>query len=155
VRVYAPPPAPAITGPANALQTFTASGTGIAGDTISIFEGATLVGSTVVDSDGTWDTQLTLSIGTHTLTAKQTDPVSGGTSTTSSSSTVGVYAPPPAPVITSVSTPAATKTTSPVTVSGTGVAGETITLYDGGDSIKTVVVASNGTWSTTVNLAVG
>ena len=40
-------------------------------------------------------------------------------------------------------------------VTGTGVAGQTITIYDGGNSIKTVVVASNGTWSTTVWLGVG
>ena len=58
-------------------------------------------------------------------------------------------------MITSVSTPAPTRTTSPVIVSGTGVAGDTITIYDGATAIATVVVGAGGTWSKTVSLGVG
>ena len=63
------------------------------------------------------------------------------------------YADPPR--ITSVSPPAATSTTTPVTVSGTGDAGDFVTLYDGSTAIGTATVRADGTWSLTVSLAVG
>ena len=59
------------------------------------------------------------------------------------------------PKIVFVSTPALTTTSTPVTVTGTGDAGDTIRLYDGTTLIATVTVGSNGMWSVTVNLAVG
>jgi hypothetical protein len=59
------------------------------------------------------------------------------------------------PKITFVSTPATTTTTAPVTVRGTGDAGDTIRLYDGTTLVGTATVGADGTWSMTVNLAVG
>ena len=55
----------------------------------------------------------------------------------------------------SVSPPAATKTTTPVTVGGTGDAGDLVTLYDGSTAIGTATVGADGTWSLTISLAVG
>ena len=71
------------------------------------------------------------------LTATQTDTTWNLVSVKSSSVTVTVYAQPAAPVITFVSTPAQTKTTTQVTVKGTGISGETITLYDGSTQVGT------------------
>jgi VCBS repeat-containing protein len=42
-----------------------------------------------------------------------------------------------------------------VTVHGTGVAGETITVYDGSTAVGTATVASNGTWTLSARLASG
>ena len=155
VTVYAPPPAPSIaTPPAGSLSQVAVSGSGVSGDTVTLYDGATVVGSALVAS-GSWSLTVTLSIGTHTLTAKQTDPNSGFTGNASAGAVEHVYAQPAAPTIGSVSTPAVTKTSSPVTVTGTGIAGDKITLYDGTTQIGTVTVASNGNWSLTVQLAVG
>src|SRR5262249_11484130 len=50
------------------------SGTGETGDTIALFDGTTLVGSTTVGLDGTWSVATAaLANGTHVLTANQTD----------------------------------------------------------------------------------
>ena len=40
-------------------------------------------------------------------------------------------------------------------MTGTGVAGDTVTVYDGTTAIASAVVGRNGTWSTTVHLAPG
>jgi hypothetical protein len=42
-----------------------------------------------------------------------------------------------------------------VTLTGTGAAGQTITIDDGSYAIKTVTVAADGTWSATVSLGIG
>jgi hypothetical protein len=42
-----------------------------------------------------------------------------------------------------------------VTLTGTGAAGQTITIYDGSYAIKTVTVAADGTWSAIVSLGIG
>ena len=158
VTVLPPNPnAPTLSAPVTATM-FTSvalNGTGVAGDAVTIYDGSLVVGATTVGTDGTWSLTLTLAIGAHVLTATQTDPTWSLVSVKSSSVTVTVYAQPAAPVITSVSTPAQTKTTTPVTVKGTGVAGETITLYDGSTQVGTTTVASNGTWQITVSLGVG
>ncbi len=51
----------------------TIKGTGGAGDTISIFEGATQVATGIVKLDGTWSIRPNLADGAHTLTIKDTD----------------------------------------------------------------------------------
>ena len=156
VTVFLLPSAPTLSAPGNSISTLTVSGTGVAGDTVSVYDGASnLIGTALVAANGTWSLGLTLALGQHTLSVSQTDPVSHVTSSRSASMIVNVYAQPAPPTIASVSTPAATKKTSPVTVGGAGAAGDTITLYDGATAIGTATVASNGTWSMTVQLAVG
>ncbi|MDE3025315.1 MAG: hypothetical protein KGI93_07065, partial [Acidobacteriota bacterium] len=132
------------------------TGTGDAGDTITLYDGATVIGTTVVGADGTWTIPVLLGAGSHTLTATQTVnalPHAGLTSAASSPVTVVVY--PDAPAITGVTTPGVATPTSAVTVSGTGAAGDTITLYDGNRVIGTATVAGDGTWSLTVLLGGG
>ena len=156
VTVYAPPPAPSVSVPAGSLVPLTITGSGVAGDTVTVYEGSVVVGTALVASNGSWSLIVTNpSLGKHTYFAKQTDPVSTFTGNASSNAVVTVYAQPVPPAITSTTTPAQTKTTSPVTVKGTGISGYGITLYDGSNSIGTTTVASNGTWSLNVNLAVG
>jgi Ca2+-binding RTX toxin-like protein len=159
VTVLRLPPAPAITSSAaneTSGAAFTLSGTGVAGDSIKLFDGSTQIGTATVLANGTWSTPVTLTTtGKHTLTAVQVDASSLLTGAPSAGVSFQVYAQPGPPVISTVSTPAATKTTTQVTVTGTGASGDTITLYDGTTSIATVTVASNGTWSLKVSLGVG
>ncbi|WP_160317088.1 Ig-like domain-containing protein, partial [Trabulsiella odontotermitis] len=54
------------------------SGTGAeAGDTITVYNGNTVIGSTTVKSDGTWELEPSTPLpdGTYRLTAKETDKV--------------------------------------------------------------------------------
>jgi uncharacterized delta-60 repeat protein len=84
---------PHITGSSSAAE---------AGDTVTLFDtdGTTILGTSIVGSDGTWTVQSSsLSNGAHTLTAKITDTV-GVQSTASTSLTVDIDAQDPVPTIT-------------------------------------------------------
>ena len=51
------------------------TGTGVAGDTITLFDGLNSVGTGIVGADGKWSiTSGALAQGAHTLTATETDP---------------------------------------------------------------------------------
>jgi len=75
------------------------------------------------------------------------------TSNPSAAASVTVY--PPPPVAPTISAPAPATISSSVTLSGNGVAGDLVTLYDGSTAIGTVTVAANGTWSKTVTVGLG
>src|SRR5262249_2391062 len=131
----------------------TVSGRSVAGGAVEIYEGATLVGTATANGNGNWTTTLgVLALGSHTLTARVQDPSSGFWSSNASFS---VTVKPDAPVISVVSTPGPTTTSTPVTVSGTGVAGYSVKVYDGSTLKATVTVGSGGTWSATFSLVVG
>ncbi len=155
VTVYAPPPAPTVSLPIGSLAALTISGSGVAGDTVTVYEGTNVIGTALVAPNGGWTLSVTLGLGKHTLFARQTSPLSGFTGNASSNASTTIYAQPVPPAITGATTPAQTKTTTPVTVSGTGAAGYAIALYDGGTLIGSTTVGSNGTWSLKVNLGVG
>jgi hypothetical protein len=109
----------------------------------------------VVAANGAWSLAVTLALGAHTLTATQTDTVWNLTSVLSSSVSITVYTQPAPPAISSASVGSVSFGAATVTVHGTGVAGETITLYDGSTAVGTATVASNGTWTLPVRLASG
>lgn len=80
------------------------SGSGVVGYTVKVYDGATLLGSTVVTASGTWSYVASLSASSHTLTATQTSTAISGvtyTSGASATTTVAVYAIPSAPSISS------------------------------------------------------
>ena len=101
---------------------------------------------------GTWSLTLNFGVGGHSLTAMQTWSRSL-TSDSSDAATVTVY--PPPPVAPTIGASATATTSSSVTLSSSGVAGDTITLYDGGTAVGTVTVAANGSWTLTVKLNSG
>jgi hypothetical protein len=156
--VYAPTPVPTLmSSPSNVFAgtTFTVTGHGTPYATVKLYEGTTEVGTATVGSNGVWTATLSLAAtGSHVLKAQQQDASSGFWSSFSSSFTVTAFANPGAPAIVTVSTPLPTKNTSSVTLTGTGVTGQTITIYDGSYAIKTVTV-SGGTWTATVSLWIG
>src|SRR5262249_52358097 len=112
------------------------------------------VGTATANGSGNWTATLAvLSLGRHTLTARVQDPASGFWSASSSSFVVTSV--PDAPSVTSIPTPGPTTPTAPVTVNGTGTAGDTVKLYDGGYYVGSTVVAGDGTWTLVVNLYPG
>ena len=143
---------PVITSPANGSTTtdphVTISGTGIAADTVDVSEGTTATCSGVVGSGGTWTcTPATaFSLGAHTISATQTDGTS--VSAASAAVTFTVVSSPSiaAPVITSPQN-GSTVTDPKTPISGSGIAGDTVTVVEGSTTVCTALVASNGTWT--------
>ncbi|KQR80373.1 hypothetical protein ASG35_30465 [Burkholderia sp. Leaf177] len=136
----------------------TIKGTGHAGDTISLFDGTTAIGSTVVDSAGNWSVRLgdDLARGTHSIHAN------ASSSTTSSSASSNTYvvlmtAPATVPVITqlidaagpvqgNVATGGTTDDKTP-TLKGTGNPGDQVDIHDGSVTIGGTKVDASGNWS--------
>ncbi|HAU5067684.1 TPA: BapA prefix-like domain-containing protein, partial [Citrobacter amalonaticus] len=144
----------------------TFSGTGEPGAIITILDGGTpLAGTATVDSNGNWTlTTPVLGDGDHTFTVTATD-AENQTSTPSASITITVDTTPPViPVVTLTDNTGSnvgeltdndvTDATQPV-LSGSGTAGDTITVYDGTAIIGTTKVAENGSWSFTPTPALG
>lgn len=116
------------------------TGTGKAGATITIKEGASTLGTAVVDAQGAWTfTTSTLATGTHTFTATQT--VNGVVSSAISAGSVTVGAP------TWTATNLNNDNTAVVT--GTGKAGATITIKEGVSTLGTATVDAQGGWTFT------
>ena len=121
--------------------------------TAEIGSSLTVNGSAVtVDGTGHWTTSVTpAGQGALTVTAVATD-AAGNSASTSTTLTVDTIA--PAVAITSTGGPV---NQAAQTISGTGEAGTTITLFDNGAQLQlpTVTVGQNGLWSATVTLANG
>ena len=64
-------------GPAG--DTITVTGTGVAGNSVTLFDGKTAIGETEIGGGGAWTitTADQLSLGTHSLSAGQSDPAGG------------------------------------------------------------------------------
>ncbi|EKJ9671353.1 BapA prefix-like domain-containing protein [Salmonella enterica] len=147
----------------------TLNGRGEAGATINVYldGNSASIGTTTVNSDGTWSLtpQTPLANGNHTLTLSATDPA-GNSSAVSSGFMLTIDATPPAaPVIASVADNTApvtgivpnggsTNETRP-TLSGTGEAGSTISIYNGSTLVGTAQVQANGSWSFTPSTSLG
>ena len=134
---------PDITAPKAGDQTI--SGKGTAGDTITVyFDDGTEIGSAVVDADRTW----TVNVPSHTelnggdnIYAIQTDQ-DGNHSDKANTTVIANEVPMP-----EITAPTAGSTA----ITGTGVAGDIVTVYaDDGTEIGTTVVNSNGTWTVNV-----
>lgn len=144
VTVNGPPVAPVITSIVDAVGAVTGpipnggvtddarptfNGTGIPGYTIYVFTGGRGVGDTVVKADGTWSIQV------------------------KSNLPAGAPATPAVPVLTDDSgnvIPAGSTTTDGHPhISGTGTAGDIITVYDGATVIGSVKIGSDSKWTFT------
>jgi D-alanine-D-alanine ligase-like ATP-grasp enzyme len=149
------PSAPAVTAlvgqPVNG-GTITVTGTGEAGTTVSLYAdgGTAVVGSGLVTSAGTFSitTSATFADATHTLAAIATD---GAGLSSAPSAGFAVAVDPTAPAVTAlVGQPVNGGT---ITVTGTGEAGTTVSLYaDGGTAVVgSGLVTSAGTFSITTS----
>jgi hypothetical protein len=138
-------------------KTPTFTGTAEPNSTVTLFDGATQVG-TAVATGGTWSiAATTLADGVHSITAKATD-LAGNISVASAALPVTIDTIPPAvpsaPNLTPESDTGArpgdniTAVTTP-TFTGTAQAGSTVTLYEGANLVGTGVAATNGKWTAT------
>jgi hypothetical protein len=136
--------------PANLIQANTAVnggpieliGTGeTAGDVITLYNGATVVGAGTLSADNTFDivTTATFADGVYTLTATETD--AGGL--ISAAASVAVQVDPSAP--THVAQAGAAVNGGTVEVTGVGeTVGDTVSLYDAGVLVGSGVVQAGG-----------
>ncbi len=133
-------------------------GHGIAGDTVTLSDGSTVVGTGTVAAAGTWRiTTTTLADGSHSLTATETD-AAGNTGVASAVLALTIdTVPPPQPSglaldpstdngtlgddITNVAQPK---------IDGTGEAGDTLMLFDGMATVGSLIVSPSGSWSFTL-----
>ncbi|EGN1030608.1 BapA prefix-like domain-containing protein [Salmonella enterica] len=125
------------------------SGQGEAGNTITIKEGSTVIGSATVDENGRWTFTPTtpLSDGEHTFTVEQSDKA-GNTSRVTTTPTIIVdTTPPDAAIIDNVAKDG-------TTVSGTAEAGCTVSIYDpAGNYLGSTITGENNHFSITLNPA--
>ncbi|MFF1574587.1 Ig-like domain-containing protein [Leifsonia sp. NPDC058292] len=144
----------AITAPRDGLLTTETSpaisGTGaVAGSTVTVYANGTKIGS-VVATSGDWSLtpESPLADGNYALTAKQFD-AAGNESPVSNTVNITVKSQADAaPVITAPADGSSTTDTTP-TITGTGVAGNTVTVLDGATTLGTATVKDDGTWTLT------
>ncbi|WP_277977771.1 Ig-like domain-containing protein [Pantoea endophytica] len=141
------------------------TGSGEVGARISVYDGAVLLGTTTVGSNGTWSFISTaLNNGPHTLNVTATDAAGNVSPTVSTTLTIDTVA-PVASTLTITddagSTPvtlangAYTRDTTPV-LSGTAEVGAILTIFDGSNALGSVTVGAGGAWTfTTAVLANG
>ncbi len=143
----------------------TLTGTGTAGDTITVYNNGDPLGTVVVGPTGTWSyTPPALDDGSHTLTVTATDPA-GNESTPSTGITIVVDTVSTTPVITSVTDNAGnaatpvpsgdpTNDTTP-TLTGTAEPNSVVAIFDGATQIGTVAADGTGAWTFTPETALG
>ncbi|WP_347116516.1 Ig-like domain-containing protein [Leclercia sp. S52] len=131
-------------------------GNGPANSLISIYEVTTLLGTTTSNGDGVWSLQLATPLvnGTHVLTASVSDAVGNTATSGSFNLVVDTLAPgtPDIPAITvnpegggeeTLTSGGSTRDTTP-TLSGTGTAGDIVTIYDGTTKIGETTIPAGG-----------
>lgn len=143
----------------------TLSGTGIAGDTITVYDGATPLGSVIIGTSGNWSFTPTapLDTGEHSLTLTATDPA-GNVSDATAPFIINVQTTlPDTPVLASVTDNVGAQV-GPLTsgdltddnlpaLSGTAPANSTVTIYNDGVVLGSVVADDEGNWNFTPTTA--
>jgi hypothetical protein len=136
------------------------SGTAEANSTITVYDGTTAVGTATAGTNGAWSvTTSALASGAQALTATATD-VAGNKSALSQAldpvigSTAPSGTPPSAPKIVSYSNDSGVAgdhitNDSTLTLTGTGLANSTVTVFDGTTKLGTATVNSSGAWNYT------
>jgi autotransporter-associated beta strand protein/VCBS repeat-containing protein len=125
----------------------TISGAAEAGSRVTLYDGTTEVGSATADGSGAWTiSNLALTAGTHTLTARATD-AAGNVSAASSTLTVTIDTQAGAPAALALAGKAGNATNSPLpTIAGSAEAYATVTLYEGGAVLGSATADGAGRW---------
>ncbi|OPA85535.1 hypothetical protein BFW86_22530 [Pseudomonas fluorescens] len=139
----------------------TVNGTGTAGDTISVYSGMDLLGTTIVDANGQWSftPDTPLADGQHNLTAQARDaagnlsPITGSypinVDTTAPAAPTGTTLTDDVGAITgTISDGTITDDANP-TFGGVAEAGAVVIIYDQGIPIGSTTANANGVWSFT------
>ncbi len=128
----------------------TLAGTAEAGSTVTVLQGASVLGSTMAAADGSWSfAPAGLADGNHILTASQTD-AAGNTGTSSISFTLNTVVPAiTAALANDTGTSAVDGLTTNDTLTGTATAGGTVTILNGTTVLGTTAAGPDGSWSFT------
>ncbi len=137
-------------------------GRGEPGATVTVRDGATVIGTTVVAADGTWSLAPTADLGDgpHVLSATVTD-VAGNVSGPSAVLRVTIDRVTPPPTFTGITTDSGASGSDFVTndptpvLRGTAEPGATVTVSDGITMLGTVIADASGAWSLPAVLAEG
>jgi VCBS repeat-containing protein len=141
------------------------TGTGVPGSTVHILDNGTEIATATVNGSGIWTAEINLTDGPHSLRVNASD-AAGNVSANSPVFSINVdTAPPAAPAITTVvddvlpvtgtlKTGDSTNDPRP-TFNGTGEVGSTVTIFNDGANIGTVVVNASGTWTFTPTADLG
>lgn len=134
--------------------TVTLSGTvsGVPGTAVTVFDGATALGTATPTGTGGWTFATTLGAGPHALRALATDPF--GASAAVAAAAVTVLSAPPTITLGSETIGPDGRT---VTVAGTvsGASGTVVTLTDGTVPLGTATLDGHGGWQLATTLAPG
>lgn len=156
----APITGPVASGGATNDTTPTLSGAAEAGSTISVFNGATLLGTTITTGGGSWSfTPAALPAGNYSFTVTATDVLGNVSGASGPYALTIITASPTAPVISMVfddfgtiqgqiANGGATNDSQP-SLSGTGPANVTITVFDGAVSLGSTISDGAGNWNIT------
>ncbi|MEA2790189.1 MAG: large repetitive protein, partial [Acetobacteraceae bacterium] len=127
------------------------TGTGVAGDTITLFQGGSPVGSATVDLSGTWSfTTTTLTEGLNAITATETDIYGNVSSAVALDLTIDTVAPVVATQLAFDTGSSATDlVTSNAALTGTAEANNTITISQDTIVLGTTTSDASGAWSFT------
>jgi uncharacterized repeat protein (TIGR03803 family) len=139
----------------------TVSGSAEAGSTVTLYDGASVIGAVTAGAGGTWSYPVgVLAAGSgHSYTVTATDAAgntsapSGALSYTAPSGPSDPPADPPPQPATPTDAAAhngwvnAAGDTASQTIGGTAVAGDHVTLYDQGSKVTTVTADGTGAWS--------
>ena len=155
VSIVLTPIPPTLTFPANSAPSVTFTEQGLAYTAVLLFDntsnGAALIASFTNNAAGNYSGTVTLSNGSHSLTAAQT--TNGTTSPASATATVNVLTVPPPVILSPVS--GFVSSFPLVTVNGTGIAGAPLAIYDGANLLSGIVVNQDGNFTNTVRLTPG
>jgi VCBS repeat-containing protein len=139
----------------------TLNGTAEAGSTVSIYDGSTLLGTALVQSNNSWSFTPTapLANGTHTFTVTATDAAGNTSGATVSFSVVVDTTAPAQPSISSIiddvgPNTGAVGSNQPTndarpTLNGTTEANARVNIYDNGSFVISVTADGSGNWSYT------
>ena len=130
----------------------TLSGTAEANSTVSVYDGATLLGSATANGSGSWSyATATLANGSHSFTAKAADAAGNvGAASTPLAVTVDTVAPAVTMALASdTGSSSSDKITSNPALSGTGDANAVVTLTQGATVLGTTTANASGAWSFT------
>ena len=135
----------------------TLSGTGTPGDTIKIYDGATLVATTLVDNLGNWTAPTSvLSSGLHTLSVNAVSPAGVAGPAVTTTLTID-NSPPAAPLFTNIVDDVApvlgnvanngVTNDANLLIQGTAEANSTVKIYDGATLLGSATTNGAGAWT--------
>ncbi|WP_312017549.1 beta strand repeat-containing protein, partial [Bradyrhizobium ottawaense] len=122
-----------------------------AGATVTILDGATTIGTAIVQGNGSWSTTVTLSNGPNSLTARVSDAAGNIATSGAVIYTLSTTGPTVTEaLVADTGTSATDHVTANPTVNGTGLANTVVHFtIDGSPIVTTVTTDAQGTWSFT------